>query len=191
MGWFLNRHCSIVLTLCLVVFTNGSCRAQDREVLQTTVEKQDKDGDGKTDVWISKTRAGDILRADEYRRDTDQDGEIDLTFGRFFSTNGQIVCSWSRDLRRAKAARSFFFDGKEVVAESDDNGDGQIDTIILLDEHRMPKAVLKVAGNRVTLASGDEFRAIQEAYRLNNEVTLPALKKMAGKGREKSRSPDD
>jgi len=136
------------------------------------------------DKLKQQTGAEEAVRSEISRADTTGDGVVDVLFGRVFSTNGQLICSWSVDFQRKLMARSFYVDGREVLSQGDSNGDGLVDTIIMFDMEGVPNTVLKTSGLLLSLASEEELESIRNTYQVNRAIVEPVLKEIRSESHE-------
>lgn len=103
------------------------------------------------------------------------DGTVDSVFEQTFRSN-EIVITYSWDRKSAKAARSYYHHGTELLVEGDDDGDGLWETMIFLDTNHMPVAVFeKRQDGSVVPSTSEKMSRLQKTYLYGNQFVKPVI----------------
>jgi len=166
-------------SICATCFGVSVLSAQPANPIETTRNQAVKAGEVVTTreaKWTDDVRTRDV----EIRRESD--GVVISRYGKVWRSDEIVSCySWSKVY--GKGARWYYHNGRELLCEADEDGDGVTDIVILFDDSRGPVAGFAKKGDGTVLPlEKAEFEAICTTYEIGKRVAplIDALGRKTG-----------
>ena len=123
---------SCVATVLLFAQQNSSNSADDHS--ETKVSESLTNGKYKR---ISETFRGKVLIARKEEAGAHGDKTIDFVFTKLFR-DGEMIYASTFEIAKKVTIRSYYHQGKMIMEEGDEDGDGFYETMILFDTNEQP-----------------------------------------------------
>lgn len=161
----MNRRNIITLALCLTaVLSVSSEKAKQSSANPRTESKVSQSRSNGKYKRTTETFTGDILVARKDEVSIKDNGTIDYVFLKLFRDGTMTYASTFNKAAR-NTIRSYYHQGKMVVEEGDQDGDGFFETLILFDAAEQPvEAFSRSKDGTVAEFSKEELSKLKQSF---------------------------
>jgi len=146
------------------------------DAVKNTREIHDRNNDGNPERIVDSVVDGTNLVRRTVISDTNDDGVPDQKIISCYR-NGKKACMFWRHMDQSnRTTRIFISEGRQVLMDDDENGDGYFETMFIFGTNGIPSAVFKIDKEGIpSPAPEDEFNKYVEEFSFGNEVIKPFL----------------
>lgn len=153
-------------------------------------ETIDRNGNGNPERIIDSVYVGSNLIQRTITADTNDDGTPDQKIISCYRGGEKASVFWRHMDQSNRTTRIFYSEGRQVMMDDDERGDGHFETLMILDTNGVPSAIFKIDNKDVPTPMPEaEFKKHVEAFVFGNEVITPVLNAIAETGKTKKSEP--
>jgi hypothetical protein len=174
------------IAICFL-FALAVCNACGGDSLETKREIRDRNDNGNPERIVDSVFDGTNLVRRTITADTNDDGTPDQRIISCYRHGEKASVFWRHMDQSNRTTRIFMSEGRQVVMNDDEHGDGHFETMMIFDTNGIPRAVFTIDSAGVpSPVSDDRLQEFVEGFSFGNEVVKPILETIAESGKQES-----